>query len=179
MNIDIKGSLDLLNHYLSECEESRSFVICGGAALILQGVKGRGTADIDIVGPAIDRILKEAAVSVAKDLSLNPNWLNDDVQKIFSRDLPVNWEARTFKIYSASHLLVQSLSKLDLAILKFLAECDRQKDLEDLVDLNLSETEIDEVVRHALTRNPGGSNWPEIVAEVKHKLRKKMQYEKG
>lgn len=134
--------------------------------------------NIDIVGPAIDHVLKEASFSVAKDLDLHPKWLNDDVQKIFSKDLPVNWEARAFEIYSASHLVVQSLSKLDLAILKFLAECDRQKDLQDLVDLSLSESEIDEVAGHALTRDPGGNNWSEVVAEVKGKLKRKMKYEK-
>jgi len=179
MNIDILGSLDLLNRYLSQRGEKRRFVICGGASLVLQGVKGRGTADIDIVGPSIDRILREAALLVAKDLGLQANWLNDDAQKIFSRDLPSGWEDRVFKIYSASHLIVESLSKLDLAVLKLLAECDRQKDFQDLVDLDLSESEIDQVVAHALTRDPGEVNWALIVAEVKHKLRRKMNYEKA
>lgn len=178
MNIDINSALDLLNHYLSEKGEERTFIICGGASLVLQGVEGRGTADIDIVGPKIDRVLREASLLVANELGLSPSWLNDDVQKIFSQDLPDKWSTRTFKIYSKSHLVVRSLSKLDLAILKFLAECDRQRDLQDLVDLNLSESEIDQVVKHALTRDPGGNNWPEVVTEVKDKLRKKMKYEK-
>lgn|GEM_PF-4229890 len=178
MGIDIKGSLELLNHYLKQVGEQRSFVICGGASLVLQGIQGRGTADIDIVGPAIDEVIKDASVSVARALSLSPNWLNDDVHKIFSKDLPLDWELRVFEVYSNSHLVVQSLSKFDLAILKFLAECDRQKDFQDLLDLELSELEIDEVAKHALTRNPGIENWAELVAAVKRRLKLRMRYEK-
>jgi hypothetical protein len=178
MNININDSLNLLNYYLSMNDVKRTFVICGGASLALQGIEGRGTADIDIVGPAIDDILKEAALSVAKDIGLHPKWLNDDVQKIFSEDLPNKWESRVFEVFSASHLTVMSLSRLDLAILKFLAECDRQKDLQDLVDLDLTEPEIDQVAEHALTRDPGTNSWPQIVTEVKSKLRRIMKYEK-
>ncbi len=59
MAIIIKDVLNLLNHYLSQKGERRRFVICGGASLVLQGVDGRETADIDIVGPAIDATLNE------------------------------------------------------------------------------------------------------------------------
>lgn len=178
MNINIQDSLKLLNYYLAKKGEKRTFVICGGASLVLQGIEGRGTADIDIVGPEIDNLLREASLSVATDLGLHAKWLNDDVQKIFSKDIPIKWEARVFELFSASHLIVHSLSKLDMAALKFLAECDRQKDLQDLVDLSLSELEIDKVVKHALTRNPGTDNWAEIVEMVNSKLKEKMKYEK-
>jgi len=177
MHIDIKKSLNLLNYYLSQKGQRRNFVICGGAALVLQGVEGRGTVDVDIVGPEMDQVLKDAADSVAHDLGFDSDWLNDDVRKIFAKDLPKNWEARAFEIYLESHLVIKSLSKLDFALLKFLAECDRQKDLQDLVDLNLSESEIDKVVKHALSRDPGSNNWPQVVAEVQAKLRRKLRYE--
>jgi hypothetical protein len=78
MDLDIRKTLDLLNFFLREKGLSRTFIICGGASLILQGIIGRGTKDIDVVGPEIDEALREAAVYVAEQLGLNPYWLNTE-----------------------------------------------------------------------------------------------------
>ncbi len=177
--LDIHKALDLLNLYLQKKSEQRTFIICGGAAIILRGIQERGTNDIDVIAPEIDQILKESSVRVAEDLGLGSDWLNDKPRKFYAKDLPTDWESRAFKIYAASHLTVQSVSDFDLAILKFLAECDRNKDLQDIIDLKLSAEKISMVVDHALTRDPGDvKNWPEIVAKVEARLRKKTGYEK-
>jgi hypothetical protein len=176
--INVHEALALLNSYLRKTGETRTFVICGGASLILRGIEGRGTADVDVIGPAIDKSLRDAALKVAHELDLHTDWLNDKPLRFFAKDLPVGWAERTVNLYQKSHLCVQSVSDFDLAVLKFLAECDRAKDFQDLVDLNLSEKEIVKVVQHALTRNPGDAkNWHEIVARVEQRLRRKLGYE--
>lgn len=179
MAIDVRKSLDLLNLYLRDKKVRRTFVICGGASMILRGIQGRGTGDIDIIGPAIDQTLKDASLHVADELGLENEWLNDKPRRYYAKDLPGGWERRVFDVYVASHVTVQSVSDFDLAALKFLAECDRNKDLQDIVDLNLSEEDVSRVVQHALTRDPGDvKNWSGIVAKVEERLRKKMGYEK-
>lgn len=177
--LDVREALDLLNLYLQNKRERRTFIICGGASMILRGIPGRGTNDIDVIGPEIDQTLKDASLHVADELGLSNDWLNDKPRKFYAKDLPTGWEERVFEVYGASHLIVKSVSDFDLATLKFIAECDRNKDLQDIVDLNLSEQDIRRVVRHAITRDPGDiKNWPEIVAKVQTRLRKKMGYEK-
>lgn len=177
-NLEICETLDLLNFYLQKEDELRTFTICGGASIVLRGIRGRGTGDIDIIAPKIDRTLKEASLKVANDLELGEDWLNDKPRKFYAKDLPIGWENRKIEVYTASHLTVHSVSNFDLAVLKFLAECDRHKDFQDIVDLNLSELELVQVVKHALIRDPGDvKNWPGIVAKVEERLRKKMGYE--
>lgn len=177
-NLDVREALELLNHYLRKAEETRAFIICGGASIVLRGIQGRGTGDIDIIAPEIDRALMKASLLVANDLDLDEGWLNDKPRKFYAKDLPSFWENRTFDVFTASHLNVKSVSNFDLAALKFLAECDRNKDLQDIVDLNLSEQEISQVTKHALVRDPGDiKNWPAIVAKVEERLRRKMGYE--
>jgi len=177
--IDVREALNLLNHYLQKKKAHRTFIICGGASIILRGVQGRGTADVDIIGPEIDQLLQEAALHVASDLGLENLWLNDKPRRFFAKDLPAGWEERAFPAFVANHLTVHSVSDFDLAILKFLAECDRNKDLQDIVELNLSAEDIDKVVRYVLMRDPGDvKDWPATVAQVERRLRKKMGYDK-
>lgn len=66
--INIVPTLDLLNSFLKKRNEVRSFIICGGASLILQKIAKRTTQDIDVVAPEIDKVLKNASEDVAKVL---------------------------------------------------------------------------------------------------------------
>lgn len=68
---DIISTLDLLNFYLGKRNENRTFIICGGASLILQHISNRATRDVDIISPKIDKVLKEASEEVAKSLGLD------------------------------------------------------------------------------------------------------------
>jgi hypothetical protein len=58
--INITSTLDLLNFHLARIKEERSFIICGGAALILQKIATRTTRDIDVIAPEIDQALKKS-----------------------------------------------------------------------------------------------------------------------
>lgn len=114
--LDIRRTLDLLNLYLQKTGERRTFIICGGASIILRGIQGRGTSDIDIIAPEIDQTLKESSLRVAKDLDLEADWLNDKPRKFYAKDLPTGWKAeRSTSILRA----ISPFSRFQILILRF------------------------------------------------------------
>lgn len=175
MDLDIKGALNLLNFYLKKKDQTRAFTICGGASLFLQGITTRTTRDIDIVGEEIDEVLSEAALLVAKDLGLKPKWLNAE-PKSLARDMKPDWEERIFLIHQDSHLKIFSISRADMVFAKFYAYCDRQKDIEDLVSLNVTLNEVNDASEFTKLKD-GHPLWPKHVEEQAKKLRKRLAYE--
>jgi hypothetical protein len=175
MDLDIKGALELLNFYLETKNEKRAFTICGGASLYLQGITTRTTRDIDMVGEEMDQILTEAALLVAKDLGLKPQWLNTE-PKSLARDLKPGWEERIFLIHEDSHLKVFSISRADMIFAKFYAYCDRQKDIEDLVSLRVTIDEITDAAEYTKLKD-GHPLWPKHVDAQVLKLKKRLGYE--
>jgi hypothetical protein len=173
--MNINESLSLLNSYLLKKKEKRSFIICGGASLLLQGIISRTTKDIDIVAPPIDKVLAEAAISVANELGLDPHWLNCGPETI-SKELEPGWEKRLIEVFLASNLTVFSISRSDLIFSKFWAFCDRQKDKEDLILLNPTPTELDIAVKLTLTKD-GNPQWPEWVIKQSIILKKALKHE--
>lgn len=175
MDLNIKGALKLLNFYLKKKNQTRAFTICGGASLYLQGVITRTTRDIDVVGAEIDAVLTEAALLVAKDMGLRSEWLNSE-PKSLARDMKPGWENRVFLIYEEPHLRIFSISRSDMIFAKFYAYCDRQKDIEDLVSLNVTSEEISEAAEYPKTKD-GHPLWPKHVEDQVLKLRKRLAYE--
>ncbi len=175
--LDIAQSLDLLNFYLKKKVLSRSFIICGGAALILQGITrdGRITKDVDVLAPEIDQALKEASVQVANDLGLYPQWLNTDAKSLL-KDLEAGWESRTFEIYKNTNLHVSSISRKDMIFAKFYAYCDRGRDLSDLIDLKVTLDEIKKASERTMDKD-GNLRWPALVLEKAAELKKELGYE--
>lgn len=174
MDLDIKSALELLNFYLKRKNEQRSFTICGGASLYLQGINTRTTRDIDVVGDEIDEALSEAALLVARDLGLKPNWLNSE-PKSLTRDMKSGWENRIFLIHEDTQLKIYSISRSDMIFAKFYAYCDRQKDIEDLISLNVTDDEITEAAEFTKLKD-GNPQWPNHVEEQQLKLRKRLGY---
>jgi hypothetical protein len=175
MDLEIKKTLDLLSFYLEKKGVSRTFIICGGASLILQGIVSRGTKDIDIVGPKIDSELEEAAVYVANQLGLNPNWLNTE-PKGLARDMTSGWKKRIFEVYNSSCLIIHSISREDMIFAKFYAYCDRQKDLQDLIDLKITKNEV-EIAAQLTEQKDAHPLWPKYVKEQELKLKQRLGYE--
>lgn len=177
-NINVREALDLLGSYLKQRGLHRTFIICGGASLILQNAvrSGRTTSDVDIVAPSIDEALRAGAIYVADQLGMSEHWLNSDPSAL-AKDMRPGWESRVFEVYSSASLLVQSISREDMIFAKFYAFCDRQKgDAKDLADLGVSEAEIDHAA--ILTEQMDGNPlWPQHVSEQKLKLRKALGYD--
>jgi hypothetical protein len=175
MDLDIRKTLDLLNFYLEKNGLNRTFIICGGASLILQGIITRGTQDVDIVGPKIDDRLEEAAVYVASQLGLNPNWLNCAPRGL-ARDMTPGWEERIFEVYNSSCLIVHSISREDMIFAKFYAYCDRQKDLQDLLDLKVTKSEVEKAAQMTVQKD-AHPLWPKYVKEQELQLKQRLGYE--
>lgn len=177
--INAKEALDLLSFYLQKNSLKRTFVICGGAALILQNAvrSDRTTTDVDVVAPEIDDVLRKAAVSVSEQLGLSPQWLNSD-PKGLAAEMAAGWEARVFEVYASANLIVQSISRRDMIFAKFYALCDRQRgDAQDLMDLQVTEDEID-VAANLTALKDSNPNWPKHVEEERQKLKRKLGYER-
>lgn len=175
MELDIKSALNLLNFYLNKTGDSKSFTICGGASLFLQGIVSRTTRDVDIVGEELDAVLSEAALLVAKDLGLKPKWLNAE-PKSLARDMRPGWEDRIFLIHSNTNLQIFSISREDMIFSKFYAYCDRQKDIEDIVALKTTIIEINEAFELTKLKD-GNPLWPKHVETQLLKLKKRLGYE--
>ncbi len=173
--MNIQDSLILLNIYLAKKGVKRSFIICGGASLVLQGIISRTTKDIDIIAPPIDDVLKASAVSVSQDLGLDDHWLNCGPESI-SKDLAEGWESRVFEVFNASNLTVFSISRNDLIFTKFWALCDRQKDKQDLIQLKPSLIELKDAIKQTLTKDQN-PHWAEWVNKQGDILRKELGYE--
>ncbi len=175
MDLDIRGSLKLLNFFLQRKNEFRSFTICGGASLFLQGIVNRTTRDVDIVGEELDDLLKEAAVSVAGDLGLKSEWLNAE-PKALSLDMKPGWEQRVFLIFEDTHLKVYSISRSDMIFSKFYAYCDRQKDMQDLISLKVTKEELFEAKEFTKLKD-GNPLWPAHVEQQAKKLELRLKHE--
>lgn len=173
-SLDIAPTLSLLNHYLSKRGATRTFIICGGASLILQNIIARTTQDIDIVAPAIDQVLRDASNDVANELDLHKDWLNSDPKNL-GKDMRSGWEERVIQVYHASNLTIFSISREDMIFSKFYAYCDRQKDILDLVALKPSMEELERAI--TLTRTiDGNPGWPEYVDKQANKLKQRLGY---
>jgi hypothetical protein len=173
--MNIKDSLQLLNLYLKKKNIKRSFIICGGASLIIQGLVSRTTKDIDIVAPPIDKALSEAADSVASDLGLNSHWLNCGPDSLIN-NLAKGWKDRIIEVFRSSNLTVFSISREDLIFSKFWALCDRQKDKNDLILLNPSKEELNNAVIQTISCD-GNPSWPEWVEKQAKLIKKDLGYE--
>jgi hypothetical protein len=173
--MDIRQALILLNLYLKRLEKTSSFIICGGASLILQGIISRATRDVDVVAPPIDAALREAAVHVANDLKLDAHWLNDGPSSLV-RDLAPGWEKRVEEVFRDTNLVVYSIARKDLIFSKFWAMCDRQEDKQDVLLLRPSKEELRNVVEYTKTKD-ANPDWPEWVIKQGHRIGKELGYE--
>ncbi len=173
--MEVKKSLELLDYYLAKKNLKRSFIICGGGALILRGIISRTTKDIDVVAPPIDNELQSAALSVASDLGLSGHWLNCGPESI-TKDLEADWQKRVDLLFTGRALQVYSLSRQDLIFSKFWALCDRQKDHSDLIAIKPT---LDELKRAAdyTAKKDGNPSWPQWVEVQFNKLKKDLGHE--
>lgn len=149
-------ALHLLGTLLEEAGVTYSLVVAGGSALLAQKITSRNTHDVDVI--ALDggdtrayplpQTLTEAATRVARELQLDPNWLNSSMALFIGRDqLPeLTWWSFDTRTYGP-HLLVSYIRRDGLILLKLHAALDRDKprDLTDLTALNPS---AEETARH-------------------------------
>jgi hypothetical protein len=104
-----------------------SLIVGGGGAMILAHRFPKGTMDVDAIprdGNADE--LAPLVREVAKELSLEPDWLNPYFST-FSHTLPPDYSERLIRVYDGKFLIAEALGKEDMLIMKCFAH--RAKDI--------------------------------------------------
>ena len=151
-------------HTLGEVLDARGVssrvLIAGGSSLLLLGFVDRPTADVDVIGFALDDHyikaesippeLAAAVHDVAMALDLPNSWINNGPASLFDFGLPEGFEQRV-TVQHFGPLEVHVVGRLDLIHFKLYAAVDQSgsrlnKHLSDLVRLGPS---VDELVAAA------------------------------
>jgi hypothetical protein len=163
-------------------------VVCGGAALLATKVVSRTTKDVDIVAlrsvdgtlaapVPLPGFLLQAAAVVARDLGLEPDWLNNgpsrDEGGLFQMGLPAGFGGRlTGRVYGPQ-LTVYFIGRKDQIFFKVFSASDRGGvDLDDLAALKPSADELEEAARWSM-----GINVSEGYRRLLQELLKDLGYE--
>lgn len=143
-------------------------VICGGSALLLSGMARRVTSDVDVVALKRGRklispdpmpgALEKAAIEVAEDLGLAPEWLNNGPSRgdggLFQMGLPAGFVGRLHSIDFGSHVTVHFIGRIDQIHFKLYASVDRGGyHIEDLLALSPTYDELESAARWAMTHD--------------------------
>jgi hypothetical protein len=129
-------------------------VIGGGAAMVLAYHHTVATQDVDAFtakGSTTMAELDAAAKLVARDLNIEPDWLNPHFET-YTGVLPADYAKRLRRIHEGAQLVVDALGPEDLLIMKCFAA--RDKDLPharrlaklDGVDLDLVDSHLSKLV---------------------------------
>ena len=163
---DVSKALALVGELLAAEGHAYAVTILGGAALNLLGIVQRTTTDVDILAfatpwagesaPAQARLyeppepmpepLARAARTVARDLDLDPHWLNTGPALQWRAGLPPDLERRvSWRRYGA--LWVGVVGRYDLVFFKLFAATDstgpKSVHYQDLLALSPSLAELD------------------------------------
>lgn len=162
---DIDEALTLVGELLAATGHEYAICVIGGAALNLLGIVGRTTVDVDILAFATPRAggapehatlreppepipepLLHAARTVARDLGLDPDWLNAGPALQWRAGLPPGLAQRVeWRRYAA--LWVGVAARYDLIFFKLFAAADatgpQSVHYQDLLALRPSAAELD------------------------------------
>ncbi len=150
----MQEALAALDHKLSRnpAPKKTNLIVGGGGAMILAHGFPKGTMDVDAIpreGNAEE--LAPLVREVAKDLSLEPDWLNPYFSS-FSHTLPPDYAKRLISVYEGKHLKAEALGKEEMLIMKCFAH--RAKDIpharaliREKADLDLVEKRFEELLQ--------------------------------
>lgn len=148
-------------------------LLVGGAAGMSTKLLGpsRTTKDCDIADfhPAEAAVAVErAAESVAEEMALPKDWLNDKARQL--NLLPDGWRVRRKHVASFGKLEVYAASRLDLLAMKVFAH--RAPDRQDLAEMRITSEEIEFVRKYLrMLRVPSRRADLDQVAAAEHYLR--------
>lgn len=152
-----------------------TLVVIGGSALIAMGIVSRTTKDVDIlagIDPEFGLVdprpmsaaLQSAAAKVARELDLDPDWLNTGPADQVAAGLPEGFLSRLTRHDYGPSLTLYLPDRLDLIHLKLFAIVDQGpgRHVRDLKALRPSGDELLLAARWVLTQD-AGEVFPEIV----------------
>jgi hypothetical protein len=149
----VEDVLNALGAVLAERGMAFEIAVVGGAGLLLQGLLGRSTRDVDVVAVLLDGDLADprplpagllgAALDVAAAFGLSEAWLNSHAADLLLDDgLPEGFLSRC-AVRRYGGLTIHVASRLDQIAFKLFAsmEVTRTRDVGDLRALSPSEVE--------------------------------------
>lgn len=152
-----------------------SLVVIGGSALLALGIVSRTTRDVDIlagVDPGrglvdprpMSKALRAAADKVARELRLDPHWLNTGPADQVLAGLPEGFLTRLSRQDYGPCLTIHFPDRLDLIHLKLFAIVDQGagRHVRDLQALQPTEDELLRAAQWVLTQD-AGECFPQIV----------------
>jgi hypothetical protein len=176
----IENALSAVGELISAQKERVAIVVTGGATLNLLGFVDRVTSDVDVIARAhreesgaivLERaepfppVLMEAIRTVARDLGLDPSWMNAGVGKQWSQGLPPGTaEGLTWRNYGGG-LDVGLVGRDALIALKLFAVVDsgpRSVHHQDLLLLDPTLEELEQAQKWVVTQD-GAASWPRLV----------------
>lgn len=160
-------ALDALGSLLGDSGAApQHLVLVGGAALLAQGLISRTTRDVDILavidpqGGLLDprplpESLKRAALQVAAELRLDPEWLNTGPADQMFAGLPDGFSTRLAKREFGPALTIYLPDRFDLIHLKLFAVVDQGqgRHSHDLKTLAPTDEEMEAAARWVLTQD--------------------------
>lgn len=192
---DVDEALGMVGELLAAEGHEYAITILGGAALNLLGIVERTTADVDILAFATPRAnavpeqgtlqeppepipepLARAAATVARDLELDPHWLNTGPALQWRAGLPPGLERRVaWRQYGA--LWVGVVARYDLIYFKLFAAADstgpKSVHYQDLLALRPSAAELDEAGNWVRTQD-ASPDFAEVLDRVMSHVRKDL-----
>lgn len=153
--------IELLHNLDDKLTRKVRLDIGGGAAAILKYGIERRTTDVDIVKSSIPMIqIQDLVEQTAREAHIPPNhhnelWLNDNTKRV-KQYLDPDYESRLTRLPDTfKNLDLNFISKADLVIMKLAIDNIRERDINDLVSLNLTLQErnlihkiIDSISKH-------------------------------
>jgi hypothetical protein len=161
-------ALAALGDLLASSRSRAHLVVIGGSGLIAINAVTRATRDVDVVALVRDGVLvsaeplpdavRTAAATVARDLGLEPNWLNAGPTSLLVHGLPDGFADRLTSRNYGEALRVSFAARVDQVYLKLYAWADRRepRDFDDLRQLAPTDEELRGAARWVRTHNMPG-----------------------
>ena len=173
---DIERALQLVGELLAARQVNFRIAVIGGSALNLLGLVSRATTDVDILafgkppdtrgaielGPPEEPLpaaLSNAAAIVAKDLGLDPHWLNTGPASQWQTGPPPGLEGRVhWRLYGGAPW-VGIVDRYDLIFFKLYAAADDRGPssvhFQDLIALRPTDGELAAAASWVRSQDPG------------------------
>ena len=168
--------IEEFDDYLRKNSLNFEAIIIGGAALSILHIISRMTEDVDCIDPEIPLEIKRASSEFIRKnphYGLNPEkFLNNGPISIIST-LPEGWKERVQLIFKGKALTFFTLGRIDLLKTKLDAMVHRGRDMEDVIAMKPSDSELQQCLEWVLKAD-GGDLWPEMVKESFTELKDKL-----
>jgi hypothetical protein len=175
-----RSTIEAFDRYLADRGLRLDAVVIGGSALALLEVIARETRDFDILAPALDRSVADAARDFAAaqrslGVPLMDDWLNNGPMQL-ADVLPADWRLRVRVAYDGMAVHLDTLGRADLLCTKLFALCDRGTDLTDCLALAPTADEIAEALPWVAYQD-ANPDWPAHVAATLADLKRRLGHD--